>query len=148
MKWNKSNRRILYLPALPSLSVAISRYLNKHRSLVHRRDTSQVGHMGGGAGPERGRRDGDGSRVIKSAGKGALTKSRSVCEGRLTLMALYGRAQTPLISNQRRFKDFKFQRPSFRSIFESSSPSPCPTSHNIIEILLLVAGAAPTQPEC
>lgn len=35
MKWNKSNRRILYLLALRSLSVAISRYLNKHRSLVY-----------------------------------------------------------------------------------------------------------------
>lgn len=41
MKWNKSNRRILYLLALRSLSVAISRYLNKHRSLVYRCDTSQ-----------------------------------------------------------------------------------------------------------
>lgn len=50
--------------------------------------------------------------------------------------------QTPLISNQCRFKDLKFQRPSFRSIFKSSSPPSCPTSHNISEILLLAAGAA------
>lgn len=96
MKWNKSNRRILYLLALPSLSAAISRYLNKHRSLVYRRDTSQVGHIrwGGKGGQERsgGDGDGDGSRVIKSAGEGSLMMSRSVCEGRLTLMALYGRA--------------------------------------------------------
>lgn len=90
MKWNKSNRRILYLLALRSLSVAISRYLNKHRSLVYRCDTSQG--WGGGRGQDRSGGDGDGSGMIKSGGEGSLMMSRSVCEGRLRVMALYGRA--------------------------------------------------------